>query len=189
MNTSLKMMPPLACPTQLSCNGLLMTLATDSPTSQDLKSPNILVDERWRVKIADFGLSRARQRTFITASAQVGICATCAADSKLPHGVWGFCIHACTHPTPAVHAKRHALPLTFLLTAHLPSFNAHLQSCREALQNGWHQRCCAAKTWQSQQMFTAMGEGDCCNSTPAAAHVAASAASPSCHGFELAAQL
>jgi serine/threonine protein kinase len=40
--------------------------------SQDLKSPNILVDERWRVKITDFGLSRARQRTFVSSSAQGG---------------------------------------------------------------------------------------------------------------------
>jgi serine/threonine protein kinase len=39
---------------------------------QDLKSPNILVDERWRVKITDFGLSRARQRTFVSSSAQGG---------------------------------------------------------------------------------------------------------------------
>ncbi|WIA13712.1 hypothetical protein OEZ85_007265 [Tetradesmus obliquus] len=38
----------------------------------DLKSPNILVDERWRVKITDFGLSRARQRTFVSSSAQGG---------------------------------------------------------------------------------------------------------------------
>jgi serine/threonine protein kinase len=40
--------------------------------SQDLKSPNILVDERWRVKITDFGLSRARQHTFVSSSAQGG---------------------------------------------------------------------------------------------------------------------
>ncbi|KAF6257891.1 kinase-like domain-containing protein, partial [Scenedesmus sp. NREL 46B-D3] len=38
----------------------------------DLKSPNILVDERWRVKITDFGLSRARQQTYVSASAQGG---------------------------------------------------------------------------------------------------------------------
>lgn len=38
----------------------------------DLKSPNILVDDRWRVKIADFGLSRVRHRTFVSSSAQVG---------------------------------------------------------------------------------------------------------------------
>jgi len=31
--------------------------------AQDLKSPNILVDDRWRIKITDFGLSRARQHT------------------------------------------------------------------------------------------------------------------------------
>jgi serine/threonine protein kinase len=41
-------------------------------SSQDLKSPNILVDERWRVKITDFGLSRARQQTFVSSSAQGG---------------------------------------------------------------------------------------------------------------------
>lgn len=38
----------------------------------DLKSPNILLDERWRVKIADFGLSKIRQRTFVSSGAADG---------------------------------------------------------------------------------------------------------------------
>lgn len=38
----------------------------------DLKSPNILVDERWRVKITDFGLSRVRKRTYITSAGGEG---------------------------------------------------------------------------------------------------------------------
>lgn len=36
----------------------------------DLKSPNILVDEKWRVKIADFGLARMRQTTQMSAKSQ-----------------------------------------------------------------------------------------------------------------------
>ena len=38
----------------------------------DLKSPNILVDERWRVKITDFGLSRVRKRTYVTSGGGEG---------------------------------------------------------------------------------------------------------------------
>lgn len=32
----------------------------------DLKSPNILLDGRWQVKLADFGLSRVRQHSFVS---------------------------------------------------------------------------------------------------------------------------
>jgi serine/threonine protein kinase len=34
----------------------------------DQKSPNILIDDRWRVKIADFGLSKMRARTYVSNS-------------------------------------------------------------------------------------------------------------------------
>ena len=39
---------------------------------QDLKSPNILVDERWRVKISDFGLSTARYSTYLSSGKASG---------------------------------------------------------------------------------------------------------------------
>jgi serine/threonine protein kinase len=38
----------------------------------DLKSPNILIDDRWRVKIADFGLSKIRQRMYVSAASGGG---------------------------------------------------------------------------------------------------------------------
>jgi serine/threonine protein kinase len=47
-------------------------IVTCSVPLQDLKTPNILLDDRWRVKITDFGLSRARQKTFLSSTAQGG---------------------------------------------------------------------------------------------------------------------
>lgn len=40
--------------------------------AQDLKSPNILVDQRWQVKIGDFGLSSVRHNTHGTAGHGAG---------------------------------------------------------------------------------------------------------------------
>lgn len=39
---------------------------------QDLKSPNILVDDRWRIKIADFGLSRIRHSSVLSLDSRGG---------------------------------------------------------------------------------------------------------------------
>lgn len=41
---------------------------------QDLKSPNILIDSQWRIKIGDFGLSRLLKggKKFVTASVESG---------------------------------------------------------------------------------------------------------------------
>jgi serine/threonine protein kinase len=35
----------------------------------DLKSPNILVDDKWRIKIADFGLSKVKRSTVLSTAA------------------------------------------------------------------------------------------------------------------------
>lgn len=61
----------------------------------DLKSPNILLDERWRVKITDFGLSRARQNTFISA-AQGGTPEWMAPEVRLCGAGVGVGVGGCT---------------------------------------------------------------------------------------------
>lgn len=53
--------------------GMLYLHTRDPPILHlDLKSPNILIDDRWRVKIADFGLSRVRSRTYVSSAAGGG---------------------------------------------------------------------------------------------------------------------
>lgn len=59
---------------------------------QDLKSPNILLDDRWRVKITDFGLSRARQKTFLSSTAQGGTPEWMAPEVRLMGMSSVFCI-------------------------------------------------------------------------------------------------
>ncbi|KAK9732778.1 hypothetical protein RND81_04G021300 [Saponaria officinalis] len=49
-------------------------LHTSTPTivHRDLKSPNLLVDKNWNVKVADFGLSRLKHNTFLSSKSTAG---------------------------------------------------------------------------------------------------------------------
>ncbi|XP_022940249.1 probable serine/threonine-protein kinase SIS8 [Cucurbita moschata] len=49
-------------------------LHTSHPTivHRDLKSPNLLVDKNWVVKVCDFGLSRVKQNTFLSSKSTAG---------------------------------------------------------------------------------------------------------------------
>ncbi|RDY08419.1 Serine/threonine-protein kinase EDR1, partial [Mucuna pruriens] len=49
-------------------------LHTSSPTivHRDLKSPNLLVDKNWNVKVCDFGLSRLKHNTFLSSKSTAG---------------------------------------------------------------------------------------------------------------------
>ncbi|KAI3980952.1 hypothetical protein MKX01_025517 [Papaver californicum] len=49
-------------------------LHTSMPTvvHRDLKSPNLLVDENWNVKVCDFGLSRLKHNTFLSSKSTAG---------------------------------------------------------------------------------------------------------------------
>ncbi|KAJ6816620.1 serine/threonine-protein kinase EDR1-like [Iris pallida] len=49
-------------------------LHTSHPTivHRDLKSPNLLVDRNWVVKVADFGLSRLKHHTFLSSKSTAG---------------------------------------------------------------------------------------------------------------------
>lgn len=39
---------------------------------RDLKSPNLLVDSDWRIKVCDFGLSRIKQNTYLSHKSSFG---------------------------------------------------------------------------------------------------------------------
>ncbi|CAN6478650.1 unnamed protein product [Victoria cruziana] len=39
---------------------------------RDLKSPNLLVDKNWVVKVCDFGLSRIKNSTFLSSRSTAG---------------------------------------------------------------------------------------------------------------------
>lgn len=49
-------------------------LHTSNPTivHRDLKSPNLLVDQNWNVKVCDFGLSRLKHNTFLSSKSTAG---------------------------------------------------------------------------------------------------------------------
>ncbi|PKU80100.1 serine/threonine-protein kinase EDR1-like [Dendrobium catenatum] len=49
-------------------------LHTSAPTivHRDLKSPNLLVDKNWTVKVCDFGLSRLKHNTFLSSKSTAG---------------------------------------------------------------------------------------------------------------------
>lgn len=74
------------------------------PHLQDLKSPNILLDDRWRVKITDFGLSRARLRTCLSSTAQGGTPEFMAPEVRDTGHLFAaaMCLHACGKPLYAL---------------------------------------------------------------------------------------
>lgn len=47
-------------------------LSTPTIVHRDLKSPNLLVDNNWNVKVCDFGLSRLKHNTFLSSKSTAG---------------------------------------------------------------------------------------------------------------------
>ncbi|XP_043690935.1 serine/threonine-protein kinase EDR1 [Telopea speciosissima] len=46
--------------------------STPTVVHRDLKSPNLLVDKNWNVKVSDFGLSRLKHHTFLSSKSTAG---------------------------------------------------------------------------------------------------------------------
>lgn len=127
---------------------------------QDLKSPNILVDERWRVKITDFGLSRVRMESVVTASGQGGTPEWMAPE-----------VLRCEQVTEAADVYSYGVVLWELLTGQPPWENYNPMQVRQEcwgivpvcvkfqLCSSWGESEHAVMHWTIVQLPSAMPSG------------------------------